>query len=281
MAKRFEDRVVLITGASSGIGRAVAAEFAREGARVALLARRADRLEDVKREIVSAGGHALAVVCDITDRAALEAAVAGVVAAYGRLDVVLANAGVGVSGPITRLDTNDFRRQFETNFFGVLETVFATLPHLIAARGQLGLVGSVSGRLGTPGAAPYTSSKFAVVGLAESLYYDLAGHGVSVTCINPGFVASEIRSVNNHGEHTGKPDPVPRFLVMPAEKAARRIVRGMYRRHPEILITRHAHVAVFLARHFPRFTRTVIRLASRGSMKKAQQWKPGQGKGAE
>lgn len=268
MSRWFEDKTVLITGASSGIGAATAREFARQGAHVVLLARRKERLETLQREIEAAGGKALALACDITDRSSVNAAIDHAIAAFGRLDVVLANAGFGVSGLINTLDTDDFRRQFETNFFGVLETVFAALPHLIAAQGRLALVGSVSGRLGTPTSSPYTSSKFAVVGLAESIYYDLAPLGVSVSCINPGFIASEIRSVNNQGKLTNHPDPVPRWLVLPAEKAARVIVRGIYRRRPEILITGHAHVMVFMARHFPRTTRLILRLTTRGQLQK-------------
>jgi NAD(P)-dependent dehydrogenase (short-subunit alcohol dehydrogenase family) len=203
MAGRFEGQRVLITGASSGIGAAVARELAREGALVAVAARRADRLAALKNEIEGMGSQALALECDVTDRASIDAAVAQTVEAFGGIDLVLANAGGGVSGPITRLETDDFRRQFETNFFGMLDTIFATLPHLRESKGLLALVGSVSGRIGTPISSPYTASKFAVNGLAECLYYDLARYGVAVSCINPGFVASEIRSIDNRGHPPG------------------------------------------------------------------------------
>ncbi len=268
MAGRFEGNVVFITGASAGIGEATARAFSREGAKLALAARRLDRLEGLCRDLSAAGTPALALECDVRDRASIDGAVAKTVEAFGRIDVVLANAGFGVSGPITKLDTPDLRRQFETNVFGVFDTVFATLPHLIASKGRLGLVGSVAGRMGAPTAAPYTASKFAVVGFAECLYYDLAPLGVSVTCINPGFVSSEIRSINNDGKYVGNPDPVPQFLVMPAEKAAPQIVRALYRRQPELVITRHGKAAVFMARHFPRTTRFAIRLGSRLGAKK-------------
>jgi len=275
MAGRFSGQVAFITGASSGIGAAIARVFAREGARVVLAARRADRLEALQQEITALGSEALAVACDVTDRGSLDAAVKRAAEAFGRIDVVLANAGFGVSGVFTDLETVDFRRQFETNVFGVLDTVYATLPYLLESKGRLGIVGSVSGRVGTPASAPYTASKFAVVGLAECLYYDLADRGVSVTCINPGFVASEIRRVNNRGELTGKPDPVPQFLVMPAAKAARQIVRALYRRRPEVIITRHGKIMIFLARHFPRLTRLVLRLGSKGRVDQTRKGKRG------
>jgi short-subunit dehydrogenase len=274
MGGRFDGKVVFITGASSGIGAAAAAEFAREGAKVAIAARRIERLEELRKSIEAEGGTALAVACDVTRRESIDAAVSEVIAAFGAIDVVLANAGFGVSGVSTRLETADYRRQFDTNFFGLLDTVYATLPYLKASKGRLGLVGSVSGRVGTPASGPYTASKFAVVGFGECLYYDLADLGVSVTIINPGFVASEIRSINNKGELTGNPDPVPQFLVMPAAKAAKQIVRALYRRKPELLITRHAKVGVFLSRHFPRLTRAILRQVSKGrvgNMRKAKQ----------
>lgn len=275
MAGRFENKVVLITGASSGIGAAAARVFAAEGARVALAARRKERLEDLCSGIEADGGQACAVECDVTDRGSVDRAVAATVERWGCLDVVLANAGFGVTGVATELDTEDYRRQFETNVFGVLETVHATLPHLIERKGRLGLVASVSGRIGTPASGPYCASKFAVAGLAECLYYDLADLGVSVTCINPGFVESEIRSINNRGEPTGKPDPVPQWLVMPTDQAARQMVRALYKRKPEVMITRHAKLTVAMNRHFPRLVRAAIRLGSRGRVHKTRKAKAG------
>jgi len=277
MAGRFEGKTVFVTGASSGIGAATANEFAREGAQVALAARRPDRLDEVRQRIESGGGTALALECDVTDRASIDAAVAEAAERFGGLDVVLANAGFGVAGVFNQLDTADFRRQFETNVFGLIDTVYATLPHLEESRGRIGLVGSVSGRMGSPASGPYTASKFAVVGLAECMYYDLADFGVSVTCINPGFVASEIRSIDNEQVFTGKPDPVPQLIVMPAEKAARQIVRALYRRKPELVITRHGKLAVFLTRHFPRTLRAATRLGSKGRVHKTRKAKQGRG----
>ena len=273
MPGTFDGQAALITGASSGIGAAMAKELARQGAKVALLARRLDRLGALADEIRAAGGEALPIECDVTDRSSIDAAAAAAVTAWGGLDVVVANAGFGVAGPATRLETEDYRRQFETNVFGLLDTIHATLPYLEKSKGRLGLVGSVSGRMGTPASGPYTASKFAVVGIAECLYYDLADLGISVTCINPGFIASEIRGINNLGEQTGKPDPVPKFIVMPAEKAARQIVRALHRRKPEVLITRHAKAAVFLSRHFPRTTRFTLRMASKGRIDKTRKAK--------
>jgi short-subunit dehydrogenase len=247
--------VVLITGASSGIGAALAREWARRGARVALAARRVEKLEGLARTIADEGGEALALPCDVTLEGDLARVVAEVVARWGRLDVVVANAGFGVSGRLEKLALEDYRRQLETNFFGVLATAMAALPELKKSRGRLALVGSVSGLIGTPATSAYTSSKFAVRGLALSLRPELAPLGVSVTHIAPGFVTSEIRFKDNRGVlHEGARDPIPGWLVVTAEAAAREIVRAVDRRARERVVTFHGKVFVFLDRFFPWLT---------------------------
>lgn len=277
MSARFQDKVVFITGASSGLGAAMAEEFAREGARLVLAARRADRLDAVKGKIEGLGRPVLTVTCDVTDRAQLDAAVAEALAEFGGLDVVVANAGFGVSGTATRLETEHFRRQFETNVFGVVDTIYATLPHLQASKGRLALVSSVMGRVGLPASGPYCASKFAVTGLAECFYYDLADLGVSVTSINPGVVASEIRTLNNRGEQTGRKDPVSPWLIMPTDKAARKMVGAIYRRTPEFTFTGHGVLVAFLCRHFPRSFRCLVRFFTKGKLAKVEELKRGKG----
>lgn len=262
MAGRFQRSSVFITGASSGIGEALARAFALEGARLALAARRLERLESVRQELMPAAAEVLAVPCDVTSRPSLDAAVAQTAEAFGGIDVAVANAGFGVTGFFQDLSTADFRRQFETNVFGLLDTVYAVLPHVRASKGRLALISSVSGRVGSPASSPYVASKFAVTGLAESIYYDLRADGVSVTCIEPGFVESEIRMTDNAGRfHEDWNDPVPPWLVVPRDRAARAIVSAIYKRKPEAVITGHGKLAVWSARHFPRTVRFIQRQA--------------------
>jgi NAD(P)-dependent dehydrogenase (short-subunit alcohol dehydrogenase family) len=244
--------VVWITGASSGIGEALAREWARRGARVALSARRTEKLDGVVKEIAASGGEAAAFACDVTLPGDPERAVAGIVARWGRLDVAALNAGFGVAGKLEKLSLDDYRRQMETNYFGLLATAKAALPELEKTRGRLALVGSVSGLIGTPATSPYTSSKFAVRGLAFALRPELAPKGISVTHIAPGFVASEIRFKDNRGLlHEGAKDPVPAWLVVPAEKAATEILRAVDRRVKERVVTFHGKLFVWLDRLFP------------------------------
>lgn len=268
MQKRFQDKVVLITGASTGIGAETARQLAAEGATLALLARREDKLSEVKAEAESLGAPVVMFAADVNDRAALDAAVSGTLEAFGRIDIVLANAGFGVTGPIFKLTVDDYRRQFETNFFGLLNTIYATLEALKASRGQLGLLGSVAGVVGTPSASAYNASKFAVNGLGESIYHDLDELGISVTLIKPGFVDSEIRLLDRHGKLSGKRDPVPSWLVLSTPKAARVIINALYKRKPEVTVTFHGKVFTWCKRFLPGATRFVIRRMSRGSLPK-------------
>jgi short-subunit dehydrogenase len=259
--QRFAGSVVFITGASSGIGAALSLEFAREGADVVLAARRRDRLESVAAGIGAIGRRAVVAPCDVTREGDLELAAAAGRTAFGKLDVVVANAGFGVTGVLERLSLDDYRRQLETNVFGVLRTVYATLDDLKKSRGRLVVIGSVSGHIAVAGSSPYSMSKFAVRALADSLGHELAEHGVSVTLISPGFVESEIRQVDNRGIlRTEKPAPrIPAPMVMATPTAARKIVGAVARRRREVVITALGKASVFLHRHAPGLLAQIIR----------------------
>ncbi len=250
--KRFNEKVILITGASSGIGRALALAFAQEGAKVVATARRVDRLQALENEIEAKGAQALSLACDVTCEGDLERVVDATRKKFGGIDVVVANAGFGVVGKIEQLHLEDYRRQFETNVFGMLRTIFATFEELKKTKGTLVLMGSVSGHIGAPEATPYCMSKFAVRALAESLYAELAPLGIAVVLISPGFVHSEIYQVNNRGVFDPRQkNPVPTWLKMPTEKAARQILAAIHKKKKEKIITLHGKFLVFAKRYFP------------------------------
>lgn len=249
---RLDGKVAFITGASSGIGAAMAREFSRRGADVVILARRADRLQELSDALRDGGGRALAAACDVTRDGDLEAAAASALEAFGRIDWVVANAGFGVAGPVHKLELEDFRRQFETNVFGVLRTVQATREALVESRGGLALMGSVTSYLSLPVSAPYSMSKHAVKALADALRAEMGRHGVAVTLLAPGFVESEIRQVDNQGNrHDHARDAVPSWLTMDTDRAASKLVRAILRRRRVVVITLHGKVLVFLERHAP------------------------------
>lgn len=258
--ENFSGKAALITGASSGIGRALAVEFAKYKIDLALLGRRMKLLTELAEELERNGVRALAVSCDVTKEDDLERAVDLIRERWGHLDIVVANAGFGVVGNLARLNLEDYRRQFETNVFGVLRTIYATLEDLKRSRGRLAILGSVAGYAALPGNSAYIMSKFAVRALARSIDYEFSPMGISVTHIAPGFVASEIRGVDNRGVWHPKADNrFPAWLVMPTEKAAKQMVVAILKRKRERVITLHGKAAVFLERHIPGLFSLIIR----------------------
>lgn len=256
---------VFITGASAGIGEALAREFAQRGSNLVLVARRKDRLEALAAELKSKGVRVLTFIADVTQDGDLEKVAAAARKEFGKIDIVIANAGFGVAGDVQDLKLEDYRRQFETNIFGVLRTIQATLEDLKKSRGSYVLLGSVAGYIALPGGSPYAMSKHAVHALANSFRGELKKDGVTVTLIAPGFVVSEIRQIDNQGlHHPNASDPVPPFLRVPTEVAARKIVRAIVQRRPEAVITAHGKVAVFIQRHLPRWISLVTALGVKG-----------------
>ena len=266
-AAAFGGKVVLITGASSGIGEELARQLAQHGAVLTLAARRADVLTRLGEQIADAGGsRPLVIECDVTRDGDVERAVAQTVRQRGKLDIAFANAGFGVAGAFAKLSLADYRRQFETNVFGVLRTVYAALPEVAKTQGQLVITGSVAGWVAMPGVSAYAMSKFALRGLAESITPELAQLGVKLTLISPGFVESNIRRVDNRGQlHADAPEPLPAWLVVSRRKAVRQILRAVARGQREGIITGHGRMFVALERFAPWTLRAVgRRMAARG-----------------
>ncbi|MBI1192333.1 MAG: SDR family NAD(P)-dependent oxidoreductase [Bacteroidetes bacterium] len=256
---KFKNQVVWITGASSGIGREMALEFARQGASVALSARRREELETVAAEIAAAGGQAKAFPCDILQEPDIEACVRDVVAHFGRMDVAVANAGFGVIGRLEELSAADWQRQLAGNVTGLALTVRYALPHLRASKGRIGLVGSVAAFLPGPKTGAYSASKAAVHSIGETLQLELRGSGVTCTTMHPGFVESNIARVDNSGHFDpSRPDGRPAKLMWPTDRAARVMVRALARRQPVFVFTGHGKLLVFLGRHFPGVARWMI-----------------------
>lgn len=210
MTGRLTGTVALVTGASSGIGAATAERLAQDGAAVALLARRADRLGELAGTIGAAGGTALAVPVDITDPAAAESAVAQVVAELGRLDTVVNNAGLMLVGPVADAPPDEWQRMIDINVHGMLHISRAALPHLIrAAAGSprhvadLVNISSTAGRVARPGTAVYNLTKFGVNAFTEALRQEVLGRRVRVSVVEPGTVATELSTHIRDGLRDG------------------------------------------------------------------------------
>jgi NAD(P)-dependent dehydrogenase (short-subunit alcohol dehydrogenase family) len=230
-------KVALITGASSGIGRAAALRLAGHGAHVALAARTESALREVAGEIERAGGKALALPTDVTDAEACGAAVSRTVEQIGQLDVLVCCAGVSMRARFeeTRLDA--IEQLMRVNFLGTLYPTWHAVPHVKKTRGSLVAVSSLVGKRGTPTYAVYGASKFAVQGLYESLRVELAPDGVHVGVVSPGHVATPLRErvLGPDGQPWPTPPPAP-FRVWPVDLVVDRIVSLITRRKAEALL---------------------------------------------
>jgi NADP-dependent 3-hydroxy acid dehydrogenase YdfG len=222
--------VAVVTGASSGIGRATALALAKEGTRVALAARNRSELEATAAEISARGGEALVVPTDVCDRAQVERLVEAAVERWGKVDVLVANAGAYVRKPALELGVEEIERSLAVNFYGALYPVLALLPRMIErGRGQIVLVDSIDGRKALPGDAPYAVAKFALSGLGQALRQELRPHGIGVTIVYPGRVdtamIAELR--------------VPRISrKLSPGRIARAIVAAIRRNRAEVLVPR-------------------------------------------
>jgi short-subunit dehydrogenase len=186
-------RVAVVTGASSGIGTGLARMLARRGARVVLVARRRERLDALAAEIAAAGGTALAVACDVGDRASVAAAASSVVERFGRVDLLINNAGYNRHALFKDHDVEDMERMMRVNYFGMVYWIKAVLPAMRAqGSGWIVNLSSVAGKLGQPDEAAYAATKFAVAGLSESLAYELDPLGIHVLCVYPALVRTEM-----------------------------------------------------------------------------------------
>ena len=245
-------RVYWITGGGTGLGRAMAVEAARRGHQVFVSGRRAAELDAVVAAIAAHGGRAGAVPCDVTDEEQVARAARDVAERGGRIDRVVANAGFSVSGPVESLSAADWRRQLDVNVVGAAITARNAIPFLRATRGKLGLVGSVAAHALFPGHAAYQASKAAVLAIGRTLEMELRADGITVTVLQPGFVATEIAKVDNQGRFDpDRRDRRPAALMWEAAPAARLMLDALDRGVVEYTFTGHGRIGAFLGRHFP------------------------------
>src|SRR3984957_20903956 len=208
----FRERVVLITGASSGIGRDLALTFAKMGAKVALLARRAEALETLALEIAHAGGEALVLAADVTSRAEVRDAIDRALARFGRIDVLVNSAGIAIPDRVETMPPEDLERMMSVNLMGTLHAMQAVLPSMRAAgAGSIVNIASLAGRRGMPPLGAYCATKFAVVGLTEALRVELFGTGIRLSLVMPGVIDTPMVR-----------EPAPRPTAQPTADASAR-----------------------------------------------------------
>jgi short-subunit dehydrogenase len=217
----WTDKVVMLTGASSGIGRGLALELGKRGARLGLLARRGDLLDQIVGEIESQGGKALALPVDVQDADAVRVATEQLASNFGPIDVLIANAGIGATADAASLKPGDIAKVMGVNVIGVANCVAAVAPEMAArGSGQLVAISSLAAYRGLPKSAAYCASKAAVSSMFESFRLDLKPRGVDVTIIHPGFIKTPLTA----GRHAQMP------FLMELDDAVQKIVRAIEKR---------------------------------------------------
>jgi len=218
-------KIALVTGASSGIGEATAAALAAAGAKVAIAARRADRLAALASRIEKAGGAALRIEADVTRNDDITAMVGKVLGEWGRLDILVNNAGVMLLSPAADATLEDWRHMVELNLLALMGVTKAALPYLKAARGHIVNVSSIAGRVANPGASGYAATKFGVVGFSEALRREVYADKVRVTVIEPGLVRTELGDhITNAASKAGLDQRLATMEALTAEDIAAAIL---------------------------------------------------------
>jgi len=236
----FRDQVVIVTGASSGIGKALALQLAGQGAAVVLAARRTDLLEQAADECRSLGGEALAIQTDVADEAQCKALIDKTISRFSRLDMLVNNAGLAVIAQLEDFSNlRLFRHTMDVNFYGAVHCTYHALSPLKQSRGRIVAVSSLGGKAPLPYNSQYIASKFAMHGFFDSLRLELAKHGVSVTIICPSWVVTGFHEAEMDKDGVPK-GPRGRAIysknMMTAERCAGIIIRAAYGRQREVLM---------------------------------------------
>ena len=254
----INSKVALVTGASSGIGRALCVTLAGAGYSIAALARRKERLDELKKEIESSTNQRVeTVLCDIKDAKAMDEAISGLIKKFGRLDLVVANAGFTIAGALEALTAEDYLNIFNTNFGGMLNTIYPSLEALKSSAGMIIIMGSILGEFGIMERSAYVSTKFAMRGFYESVRYELREKGVTTMLIEPGFVKTELRFFDKQGNRlrTVTQDKLKKTshgISVPPEEVAGDVVKLLNKRgFHHAVITGHAKWMHFFNRFFP------------------------------
>jgi len=254
MRKRFKDKVVVITGASSGIGRALALEFAGLGAKLVLAARNAERLKKAESEVGDLGTEVISVQTDVSNEADCKFLVQQTVENFAGIDILINNAGISMRALFVDSDIDVIRKLMGINFWGTVYCTKYAMPYLLKSKGSLVGISSIAGYKGLPGRTGYSASKFAMHGFLETLRIENLKTGLHVLIACPGFTASNIRktALNENGEVQGE-SPRDESKMMSAEEVARHIARAISGRKDRLTLTGQGKLTVWLNKFFPRF----------------------------
>lgn len=253
MKHRFRNKVVVITGASSGIGLALAHEFAKYGVRLVLAARNMAKLEEVKDQLKKHGAEVLTVETDVTRESDCHHLIKEAVSRFGTIDILVNNAGISMRALFADLHLDVIRKLMDVNFWGTVYCTRFAMPYILENKGSVIGVISVAGHVGLPGRTGYSASKFAVRGFLDALRSENQKKGIHVMVVAPGFTASNIRNVALTADGTAQGEsPRDEKKMMSAEEVGRHIINGILKRKNSIVLTfMEGKLTVWLNKFFP------------------------------
>lgn len=252
-------KTVVITGAGSGIGKALALRFARAGYGVVISGRRREKLEEVAQEIKASGGDVHIVAGDVSVEDDCRTLINEAVQKYGRLDVLINNAGISMRALLEDLDLTVLRKTMDTNFWGTVYCTKFALPHLLKSKGSVVGISSIAGKKGLPGRSGYSASKFAMEGFLETVRTENLKKDLHVLVACPGFTASEIRTkaLAADGSQQGE-SPRQESSMMSAEEVAEKVYTAVVKRKRDLVLTLNGRLTVLLNKFFPGWMDSVV-----------------------
>jgi len=252
MNQFFKDKIVIVTGASSGIGLAAAIEFARNGSKVVLASRSESRILQLESELKAQDFNAIAITCDVSREEDCKHLIAKTVEKYGRLDILVNNAGISMKALFNDSDLKVFHRLMDVNFWGTVYCTKYALPYLLQSKGSLIGVSSIAGFHGLPGRSGYSASKFAIHGFLETIRIENLKKGLHVMIIAPGFTATEIRkhALLGDGKEQGE-SPKDENKLMSPEYVAKWILKGIKKKKRNKILTWEGRFTALFQRIIP------------------------------
>lgn len=249
----MKDKVVLVTGGSSGIGRACAEVFGREGAKIVITGRKPETLETTKADLEKQSISCLSIVANVADELDCQKAVEKTIEAFGRIDVLINNAGISMRALFEECEISVIRQVMETNFFGTVYMTKYALPYIISQKGSVIGISSIAGYRGLPARTGYSASKFAMNGFLEALRTEMLPKGVHILTACPGFTASNIRNTALAKDGTPQGEsPRDEQKMMSAEEVAQHILKATYTRKATLILTKQGKLTVFLNKWLPK-----------------------------
>jgi uncharacterized protein len=261
----FKNKIVVITGASSGIGEATAEQFAKKGANIVLVARKKDKLEEVEKKLSKYLIKILVQVCDVSDKEQVKQMSETVIDTFSRIDILVNNAGFVIYGKVEELSIEDIESQMKTNYFGMINCTKYFLPHFLKQNsGHMVNVASVGGSFGVPGIASYCATKFAMLGFSEGLHHELHDTNVGVTVVSPIMVRTALfdhPSFKNFTKHaTG--------ISLSSETVANAIIKAANSSRLEIIVPSVVRIGIWIKQTFPFLINPIIGNAFRKQLDK-------------